>query len=72
MADARPNIDEYGRGAAYTPGGMAVGCAVCSTGDVELRLKKAIPRLSDGTPNMHALGDIRAAIVHDNAALVFN
>ena len=57
MADARPNIDEYGRGAAYTPGGMAVGCAVCSTGDVELRLKKAIPRLSDGTPNMHALGD---------------
>jgi len=32
------------------------GCAVCSAANILVRFGKAIPRLSDGTPNMKALG----------------
>lgn len=55
MADPYPNIDEFGRGACTCSGTMT-GCAVCSTADVLLRYGKAIPRLSDGTPDMRTLG----------------
>lgn len=57
MADPYPNIDEYGPGSARTPGGMAIGCAVCTAADLLLLYRKSIPRLSNGTPDMRTLGD---------------
>jgi hypothetical protein len=56
--DAKPNIDEYGRGSARTPGGLAIGCAVCTAANIGVRYNKTIPRLSDGTPDMRSLGSI--------------
>lgn len=53
-----PNVHEFGLGATTCPSGHQVGtgCAVCSTANVMLRYGVEIPRLSDGTPNMVALG----------------
>ena len=55
--DPYPNIDEHGPGSCKTPGGMAIGCAVCTAGDILVRYNKSIPRLSNGTPDMRTLGN---------------
>lgn len=55
MADAFPNVDEFGPGACTCSGTMT-GCAVCATANILIRYGKPIPRLSDGTPNMRELG----------------
>lgn len=55
MVDAFPNIDEFGRGSC-TCNGTMTGCAVCSTANILVRYGRTIPRLSDKTPDMRALG----------------